>query len=860
MENWSAWSAPLQEISSEKIAVTGSAPPPPPPQSQAQPQTGGGVQSSQDYKRPTSNGTSPVPVVNEPKQQSSDQKHWSQWSQQPAVAIQPNQPEKEFVAQPQPQSQHHRASIQSANSGHSSLYTPPLAPHGHRPPSVHSILAQAPSHGGYTPHIPASVAQPVGTSPTALLPNQSQLATNLRLGHTFGALKSEIYFRSGIFDINDSWLPASGPLFTEDVHKATNRIREKRWAIFVCRAVDRFTAWWEAMKQSIYDQPVTCGDLNTKDINLLQRGLSRTTILTKERLPPLDVLMVWHTFMLSPQRYLEDCLLQGMMGLWHGGFPWMAIDQAIDTRTGIYDPGPTAAASFLSMTGRAWVNTHETGIKPLGCPSCAYNGWPPNYHVRQIHASNFGSLLATEQQQLQMKVNYRHPIITDIDAICWKAAGWADAGYLVICSNCKNHNTQDTLRAQKLVYDIVQFHRPNNMTDKFMVGNVHHLRPPPGVLFGKQGTPRTAGMINGIADGEGFFPIRLMDAIANIDGSGARRTGKPNFRFTMEALLQDVQTSLSKSPKHLNYAQMGGHNISVNYKGGQWNSGMDEKEGLAVRKTLRYYLDNSSPFTLDLVTATIRNGVFSQKMENLGWWRSTQLPLFAPRLIEKYRRFFTLHSKASLLSSSSLLAVPTTDVDLAWHTHLLSPAQYYNFSLQTVGRLIDHCDKIPEAYLSQAFAQTCKKYEAAFAEPYSECICWYCEAIRTANNAGGFVGNLFKSSSKDKKPIWAHPLLANATSDPGVSTHISSHNAVRVEKPDLRYAELHAEHQKWLEDGWRKAVERAGKEGRSRPVAAKTNWAPYVVNADLQGPVTAASTATVNSWVEGVLRDMYGWT
>lgn len=52
----------------------------------------------------------------------------------------------------------------------------------------------------------------------------------------------------------------------------------------------------------------------------------------EEALITVDVLMVWHSFMLNPRTYLEDCLRFGMMGLWKTGLPWKAVDAVIDTR------------------------------------------------------------------------------------------------------------------------------------------------------------------------------------------------------------------------------------------------------------------------------------------------------------------------------------------------------------------------------------------------------------------------------------------------------------------------------------------------------------------------------------------------
>ncbi|RXW20046.1 hypothetical protein EST38_g5818 [Candolleomyces aberdarensis] len=58
--------------------------------------------------------------------------------------------------------------------------------------------------------------------------------------------------------------------------------REKRWAWFVELAVERFDVWARSLKSKDALQPL------------------------EDTLPPLDVLMVWHSYMLNPRWYTED--------------------------------------------------------------------------------------------------------------------------------------------------------------------------------------------------------------------------------------------------------------------------------------------------------------------------------------------------------------------------------------------------------------------------------------------------------------------------------------------------------------------------------------------------------------------------
>ena len=92
-------------------------------------------------------------------------------------------------------------------------------------------------------------------------------------------------------------------------------------------------------------------------------------------------------------------------------------------------------------------------------------------------------------------------------------------------------------------------------------------------------------------------------------------------------------------------------------------------------------------------------------------------------LLTKYDRFFQI-----MASHPDKVAVPTLDIDLAWHTHQLNPVSYYAFSVAKAHVFIDHNDKVDEDKLSMSFEWTSKAYESKYNEPYSECRCWYCES------------------------------------------------------------------------------------------------------------------------------------
>jgi len=141
-----------------------------------------------------------------------------------------------------------------------------------------------------------------------------------------------------------------------------------------------------------------------------------------------------------------------------------------------------------------------------------------------------------------------------------------------------------------------------------------------------------------------------------------------------------------------------------------------------IRKMMSCYWENFSPFGLDLTGAVMRQGVFVDKMVKIDWLHSPSAPDTMARLISKYERFIDIMAKFPMKT-----AVPTLDIDLAWHTHQLKPHAYFAYTTRKTGRFINHDDKIEETKLGNAFEWTSKVYQAEYGEVYSECSCWYCE-------------------------------------------------------------------------------------------------------------------------------------
>lgn len=98
-------------------------------------------------------------------------------------------------------------------------------------------------------------------------------------------------------------------------------------------------------------------------------SLGQSICFETRDLPPLDVLMIWHAFMLNSRDCLEDCIRAGYKNVWAMGMPWNIVDAVIST-TFMYDPGIEAEATFSATTSRPWDNLQESPTKRLECLRC----------------------------------------------------------------------------------------------------------------------------------------------------------------------------------------------------------------------------------------------------------------------------------------------------------------------------------------------------------------------------------------------------------------------------------------------------------------------------------------------------------
>lgn len=102
-------------------------------------------------------------------------------------------------------------------------------------------------------------------------------------------------------------------------------------------------------------------------------------------------------------------------------------------------------------------------------------------------------------------------------------------------------------------------------------------------------------------------------------------------------------------------------------------------------------------------------------------------------------------------------------------------------------KFLNHDDKLSESNLHASFAWTSAAYEKKYAQPYSECACWYCECVREPLRSNF----LSKLSSRRQNGLSIDALESKGfTKDAHVGPHVSAHNAFEAKTPSQRRKEL----------------------------------------------------------------------
>jgi hypothetical protein len=358
--------------------------------------------------------------------------------------------------------------------------------------------------------------------------------------------------------------------------------------------------------------------------------------------------------------------------------PWDLVNKAIDTNFN-YTVSAQCKARWATETNLPWDNVASPATKTLECPKC-------------------DTILNIPWTTCQF------PEVYDNKPPGLDGNGYGDSDLQYSCHSCEVVINKEFLALGKFTRD-----------HQALVDD--RRRPMPGTLLDvKTGTPTKP------AQGKKFktthtFPNRMLKYGRTASKTPLRDLARwRSYLSRWEPSMDDVRKEFDNLlSDRRNIREIELVPPTRGYK-------LPPESRLAVRKMMSRYWQNFGLFALDLSGAVMRQGVFVEKMCQLDWLHSPSASDTMARLIIKYGRFIEIMKR-----NPSQMAVPTLDVDLAWHTHQLSPSRYYGYTLANTGRFVDHDDKVDQNMLSHQFEWTSKTYQAYYGEVYSACTCWYCE-------------------------------------------------------------------------------------------------------------------------------------
>lgn len=127
---------------------------------------------------------------------------------------------------------------------------------------------------------------------------------HLKLLFAIQSMKEDVGYTDGLFGLWDSLAgplddktekPIAEKLKDKQLH-TLSQIREKRWALFVARAVERYEAWWRTFK----GKPLREDDMMSE--------FPTTEYLRFTDPPPASVVMHWEERMLPPLgEFVSEC-------------------------------------------------------------------------------------------------------------------------------------------------------------------------------------------------------------------------------------------------------------------------------------------------------------------------------------------------------------------------------------------------------------------------------------------------------------------------------------------------------------------------------------------------------------------------
>lgn len=467
-------------------------------------------------------------------------------------------------------------------------------------------------------------------------------------------------------------------------------------------------------------------------------------------LPPLDVVIVWHSFMLNPKTFYDICMRNKFIQFANFPFPLFELNKAIDNVSFEYAPKAGQQKAYESILARFTSDENDL-----------------IYHIDNF--SMYQHLVTVHCPQCHCPL-VKTPWTND------ENTGFGDEGFRAnITTPCaclkQTYVTHDTLRKRQMFADY-KSDLPMPGVFKYFSHVVSTPKLP------KLDAIQVSNLLK--------YNLELIFSHRNRKDGGKLATFIEYIIEHQDQSLGFVICGLDRMEKDYVPPKTIRDKVPDAY-----NNYIDDHTPLLnfIVSILPFYLYRPSMLILrnyltmnlihltiphsfqvweDLVGCCLRQERFVEKMNNFNWLNSPVMASGLSESIIRYSRFLSLENYRVYPMYRAVL-VPTLDIDLVWHTHQLSMHYYFKQSKT------DHDDKIDAGRLNDSFEFTSKLYRFRFKEDYSICFCWYCVAIRSGSI--NTITKIFKKSKPLREADFEkHPLYLNKVG----LTHISIHNSVEM--------------------------------------------------------------------------------
>jgi hypothetical protein len=401
--------------------------------------------------------------------------------------------------------------------------------------------------------------------------------------------------------------------------------------------------------------------------------------------------------LLNPLSFYEDVSREHPeLGLIES-FPLLPVASMIDMHSLEYVPTDDQIIEWEQMTGTPFhppiTTSPETDKTDVTCPKCAaliFVPWlrspvprPSTSDAGSVHSSN--NIASTRSNEgvpgpraPEAESDNIQPSFVEMIG-----TGYAQNAFVEKCTNtnCGFEITRDALCVIKLLNDVAKM----TVMEAAVLATTL-IDPQSGILV-----PHKAR--------DSSFTIARSFQIPNASSSAATTPVSEigdRFNWNMNTVRRAIEAEFSG------------------------RSAMDMITQARLPACLAAY-SVEQPYSVDLIASALRLTVFTSQIHALNWTSPGHFdldPSPLERCIARYHQFLDIASKPV-----RKIWVPTRDIDLVWHTHMLKFTRYRKDMTAYLERVLNHEDKIEEGKISTGFDETATAWKTKFNTIYSSCTC-----------------------------------------------------------------------------------------------------------------------------------------